>query len=138
MAKQKSPRTVADMNREQGQELEQALGPVPESGGRPPVAEVERGPVAEVPAGERSDGSDAPASGMLAALADRLEALAKEAEGLGEATVAKAIRHGVRSAKHAAKVRVARLRRAGGLVAALKAQGLTAEEIVARMTEGGN
>ena len=81
---------------------------------------------------------DGKADGALVALAAKLDGLAQEAAALGEAVVAKKVERAAKSARHAAKVRATRLKKVGGLVAALKAQGLTAEQIVARLTEGGN
>jgi hypothetical protein len=41
----------------------------------------------------------------------------------------------VKSARHAARLRAARGKRMGKVIAALQAQGLTAEEIVARLSQ---
>jgi hypothetical protein len=80
------------------------------------------------------------ATGALEDLAVTLEGLAKEAEGLGEAGLAKRLAKAGNSARRSAKLRAARLKKAtkvADLVASLKAEGLTAEQIVAKLTEGG-
>jgi hypothetical protein len=56
---------------------------------------------------------------------------------MGEESVAKSIRNAAKSARWFGKQRAARLKRVGGLVADLKAKGLSAEEIVARLAGGG-
>jgi hypothetical protein len=70
----------------------------------------------------------------LEALAVRLEAMAKEAADLGEERVVKSIGNAAKSCRWFDKQRAVRLKRVGSIVARLKAKGLTAEEIVAKLT----
>jgi len=69
----------------------------------------------------------------LEALAVKLDALAQEATGLGEERVANMIGRAAKSARNADKQRASRQKKFGNIVAALKAKGLTAEEIVAKL-----
>jgi hypothetical protein len=69
------------------------------------------------------------------ALAQKLEGLAKEAEALGEAEVAKAITKAAASARWFGSISAARRRRFGGLVAHYQEQGLSAEEILAKLAK---
>lgn len=72
----------------------------------------------------------------LEALAVKLEALQQEATKLEEARVAKSIGFSIKSARWADKQRAVRVKRVGNIVQSLKAKGLTAEQIVARLTAG--
>jgi hypothetical protein len=72
----------------------------------------------------------------LEAIAGKLAALAEEAKELGEERVAKSIGYSVKSARFADKQRSLRIRRVGGMVERMQAQGLTADQIVARLTGG--
>jgi len=75
-------------------------------------------------------------NGTLEHLAERLEALAAEAEALGADVAAKRARHAAKSARSSVKQQAARYKKVGGLVAALKAKGLSDAEIVAHLTAG--
>ena len=84
----------------------------------------------------KSKDTSAAANTTLEALAAKLDALADEATALGEDRLAKRIGNAAKGARSAAKQRTARLSKLGGLVEALKAKGLTAEQIVAQLTAG--
>lgn len=105
--------------------------PTPAANGTPPRPRT-RKPAAPPPAG--NDTPAAEAVSELEALARRLEALQAEAQTLGEPTVVKCIGYGIKSARWADKQRRARQRRVGALVAKMQADGLTPDEIVARLT----
>jgi hypothetical protein len=70
----------------------------------------------------------------LEALAVKLDQLKAEATELSEERVAKSIGNAAKSARWFDKQRQTRLKRVGGMVQAMKAKGLSAEEIVAQLT----
>jgi hypothetical protein len=65
-----------------------------------------------------------------------LEALQREAADAGEDSAAKSIATAAKSCRWADKQRANRVRRVGNVVASLQSKGLSAEEIVARLTSG--
>jgi hypothetical protein len=70
----------------------------------------------------------------LEALAVRLDAMTQEATHLGEERVAQLVSRAAKSARHTDKQREARFKKVGSIVEALKAKGLSAEEIIAALT----
>lgn len=70
----------------------------------------------------------------LESIAVRLEAIRAEVEVLGESRPAKQLGYAIKSVRWADKCRAVRVKRVGSMIAALKAQGLTAEEIVSRLS----
>lgn len=71
----------------------------------------------------------------LEAVAAKLDAMSAEVAGLGEEQVAKSIANAAKSARWFDKQRQNRVRRVGGLVASMKAKGLSDSEIVAALTK---
>ena len=72
----------------------------------------------------------------MSLIAVKLDALATEAEGLQEERVVAICKRAAKSARWSDKLRAARLKRVGGIVAGMKAKGLSDSEIVARLTAG--
>jgi hypothetical protein len=72
----------------------------------------------------------------LETLAVKLDGLAQEATALGEDAVVKSITTAAKSCRWADKQRQNRLKRVGTIVQTLKEKGLSADEIVARLTGG--
>jgi hypothetical protein len=70
----------------------------------------------------------------LEAFAAKLDALAAEAEAAGEELLSKKIANAAKSARHSTKQKAVRLKKVGGVVAAMKAKGLSDAEIVAALT----
>jgi hypothetical protein len=90
----------------------------------------------KAPEAPEADGAGAPpATSELEGLAVRLDAMAEEATGLGEDTVAKSIRNAAKSARWFNQQRAARQKRFGSLVAYYQTEGLTPEQITTRLTK---
>jgi len=88
------------------------------------------------PKAPEADGTATPpVPSELESLAVRLDAMAAEAAVLGEEATARVIRSAAKSARWSDKMRAARQKRFGSLVARYQAAGLTPEQIIARLTK---
>src|SRR5262249_32905002 len=70
----------------------------------------------------------------LEKIAQALDSLATEAKALGEASLAKSIDNAAKKARNSDKQRAKRIQKFGSIVAALKAKGLSNDEIIERLT----